>query len=151
MTPLPPPDVLAGLVSNVTQTLLGISFVPDKAPSTALQWRTALLPIAGARPITVGLASDEQGCRALSAAMFSCTPETVDTSMVEDALRELTNMTAGLVKSALALDQKLGLPQVVREHEFTAHAQPPRGQAVVLKANGLGLFLWVCEGIHTKN
>ena len=149
MIPLPAPQTLAGLVTNVTQTMLGIRFAPDAGslPAATLCWRTAVLPIPGSRPISVGLSSDETGCRALSAAMFSCAPSAVDASMVEDSLGELVNMTAGLVKNVLSLDQALGLPRIVPPSELSHVLQPPTGQAVVLRASGLGLFLWVCEGV----
>ncbi|MFT3837015.1 MAG: chemotaxis protein CheX [Myxococcaceae bacterium] len=147
-TPLPQPPQLAQMVSNVTETMLGIRFQADRPSHVGeLQaWRTAVLPIPGRRPLTVGLASDEQGCKQLSAAMFSVPPDQVDASMINDAMRELVNMTAGLVKSRLASDQALGLPKVV---DGAARASAPSEErSVCLKADGLGLLLWVAEGIH---
>jgi hypothetical protein len=139
---LPPPEQLAKLVSKVTNTMLGIAFVPDPAHELrpALVWRTALLPIPGVRPITVGLSSDEQGCLALSGAMFGVKAEEVDSRMIDEALCELLNMTAGLVKGALSLDQSLGLPHIVSE-------SPRAALAVTLRAEKLGLVLWICEGV----
>lgn len=152
MKPLPPSDVLANLVTNVTKTMLGITFapLPDTTPPAALRWRTAVLPIPGARAITVGLSSDQPGCQALSAAMFQCPAKDVDASMMDDSLRELVNITAGLVKGTLGLDQALGLPKVISSTE-NIHIGPPLGQSVVLTAKGLGLVLWVCEGIQIPN
>jgi hypothetical protein len=151
MTPLPTSEVLAKLVTNVTKTMLGISFEPDQRhtePPQELRWRTAVLPIPGKRSITVGLSSDQPGCSALSAAMFQVKPAEVDDGMIEDSLRELTNITAGLVKNAVGLDQALGLPKIIKDTEHPVFkANPPNGQAVVLQAQGLGLVLWVCEGI----
>jgi hypothetical protein len=144
MITLPPPDRLASLVSNVTNTMLGIVFLPDQqqAARPTLVWRTALLPIAGASPITVGLSSDQDSCVALAGAMFSVKAAEVDPSMINDALCELLNMTAGLVKSTLALDQALGLPRIVDETEVHGTAQ-----SVVLRAKSLGLVLWIQEGV----
>jgi CheY-specific phosphatase CheX len=149
-TPLPAPAVLAKLVSNVTSTMLGISFAaaaPSPSSTANLKWTTARLPIPGERPVTVGLSSDSESCLALSAALFSCTRDKVSREMVEDALRELTNMTAGLVKDALFLDQDLGLPKISADASPPGEHSPPGGQSVMVKANQLGLFLWVCEGI----
>jgi hypothetical protein len=148
-TPLPAPDVLAKLVSNVTSTLLGISFTAaTPGPAVAnLKWTTARLPIPGARPVTVGLSSDSESCLSLSAAMFSCARDAVSREMVEDALRELTNMTAGLVQATLFLDQDLGLPKISADASHPGMLSPPGGQSVMVKANQLGLFLWVSEGI----
>ncbi len=135
---------MASLVSGVTQTMLGLTFTPDEAKGPRdLAWRTALLPIAGARPLTVGLSSDEHGCSALSAAMFACPPGDVDQAMMNDALCELVNMTAGLLKSVMSLDQALGLPQILPGTD--APTAPPR--SVVLKADALGLVLWIYEGV----
>ena len=60
-------------------------------------------------------------------------------------------MTAGLVKSALSLDQALGLPKIVAGNAALVKAEPPAGQAVVLRASDLGLYLWVTEGIVSPN
>jgi hypothetical protein len=141
---LPPPERLATLVSSVTTTMLNISFLPDagRPARPTLVWRTAMLPIAGARPLTIGLSSDQEGCVALSSAMFSVEPVDVDNSMINDALCELVNMTAGLVKGALSLDQALGLPRIVEDAATYAGAH-----SVVLRAKGLGLVLWIHEGV----
>jgi len=149
MTALPPPDKMASLVSGVTHTMLGLTFVPDDEPSPppALVWRTAVLPIAGARPITVGLSTDEAGCSELSAAMFSCPKDAVDQSMMNDSLCELVNMTAGLLKSAMSLDQALGLPKVLPASEAPPPPPPTGPHAIVLRADTLGLVLWIYEGI----
>ncbi|MBX7100563.1 MAG: chemotaxis protein CheX [Myxococcaceae bacterium] len=148
MSALPSPEALAKLLSNVTSTMLGISFRPvPSADGFAEVWRTVTLPIPGARPLTVGLASDQPSCGVLSAAMFSCPVEAVDQSMMSDSLRELTNMTAGLVKSSLGLDQALGLPKVMAGDHMPACGPPPTTQSVVLKAEKLGLLLWVSEGV----
>ncbi len=147
MNPLPPPEKMASLVSGVTQTMLGLTFVPDGAPGHRdLSWRTAVLPIAGERPITVGLSSDQLGCSHLSAAMFACSPEEVDQNMMNDALCELVNMTAGLLKSVMSLNQALGLPKILTGQKAPAvpSASP---QVIVLKADALGLVLWIYEGI----
>jgi CheY-specific phosphatase CheX len=71
----------------------------------------------GARPVSVGLSSDEGGCAKLAAAMFGCKPDGVDVGMVNDALRELVNMTAGLLKREMALDQALTVPVIVDDKE----------------------------------
>lgn len=147
MQPLPSPERLAHLVSNITQVLLGITFEPDlqhQVPPAELRWRASLLPIPGARPLSVGLCSDEAGCRALAAAMFQESREKVDEGMIDDALKELSNMAAGQLKASLGIDQALGLPQVL--HGFD-HLLTGNGQTVVLKAHDLGLAIWVCEGI----
>ena len=139
---------MASLVSNVTETMLGLTFIPDGAKRhDALVWRTAILPIAGDQPLTIGLSSDQHGCSALSAAMFACPAEEVDQTMMNDALCELVNMTAGVVKSVMSLNQALGLPKIV---PGTTPPSVPDGDpkhVIVLKADALGLVLWIYEGV----
>jgi CheY-specific phosphatase CheX len=147
MKPLPPSDRLAALVSNVTQTMLGISFTAspgDKAIPTFC-WRTAVMLVDGARPLTVGLSSSQEGCLTLTSAMFSCPASDVDPNMINDALRELVNMTAGLLKTEMALDQALTVPQVVTDSTILAKLAELH-PGLVLKANQIGLALWAHEG-----
>jgi hypothetical protein len=147
MKPLPPSERLGVLVSNVTQTMLGISFVPvisDQA-HPGLCWRTAVMLVNGARPLTVGLSSSQEGCLALTAAMFSCPASAVDPSMINDALCELVNMTAGLLKTEMALDQALTVPQVVTDATVLARLAELH-PGLVLKAKEIGLALWAHEG-----
>jgi hypothetical protein len=146
MNPLPPPEKMASLVSGVTQTMLGLTFIPDSAKGHHdLTWRTAVLPIAGERPLTVGLSSDQRGCSHLSAAMFACAPGEVDQNMMNDALCELVNMTAGLLKSVMSLNQALGLPKILSGQVLAVPAESPH--VIVLKADALGLVLWIYEGV----
>ncbi len=148
MNRLPPPETMASLVSGVTQTMLGLTFVPDQGKVTReLTWRTAVLPIAGERPLTVGPSTDQTGCSHLSAAMFSCPRDQVDQAMMNDSLCELVNMTAGLLKSAMSLDQALGLPKIVTGSDAPPPPPPDGPHAIVLKADALGLVLWIYEGI----
>jgi hypothetical protein len=144
---LPPPEKMAELVSGVTRTMLGFTFEPDSANTHhALAWRTAVLPIAGATPITVGLSSDEDGCSELAGAMFGLEKAHVDAAMMNDSLCELVNMTAGLLKTAMSLNQALGLPRILAglDAPEVPAASP---HLVVLKARQLGLVLWIYEGV----
>ena len=65
----------------------------------------------------------------------------------DNVLCELVNMTAGLLKSQLKLEQALGLPRVVPEGQPPVPAPPPDQDPVVLKAEKVNLVLWVFEGI----
>jgi Chemotaxis phosphatase CheX len=149
MIEMPPPQKMASLVSNVTETMLGISFEPvvPSAPAPHLVWRTVMLPIPGAVPITVGLSSDEPGCIKLGAAMFQVPAAEVDTAMMNDSLLELVNMTAGLIKSTLSLDQVLGLPRVVSQDDPKVKAAQGNTHVTVLRAKEVGLMLWILQGV----
>jgi chemotaxis phosphatase CheX-like protein len=149
MNSLPAADKMARVVSGVTETMLGLTFSPDPrgTPWKELVWRAAVLPIPGQRPLTVGLSSDRDGCTALGAAMFQVPASEVSDEMLSDSLCELVNMTAGILKSHLGLEQALGLPRVVPEGEPPVPPPPDDGSRVVLRAEHLGLVLWVFEGI----
>lgn len=150
---LPDAQTLASLVSNVTQTMCGITFEPavSDLPDPSLCWKIALLPITGARPLQIALSSDQSGCAALGAALFSCAPEDLDGTMIDDSLRELLNMAAGQIKSALSLDQTLGLPQVVAEPELSQASARALHEGVVLRSRGdVSLLIWISEGDAAK-
>jgi hypothetical protein len=77
--------------------------------------------------------------------MFATPLERVDDGMINDALCELVNMTAGMLKSALKIDQALGLPRI-RE----SAALDPCGadwSQHYLRAGGLNLVLAVATRI----
>ncbi len=140
---------MAAVVSGVTQTMLGLTFRADTedAPWSHLVWRAAVLPIPGAFPLTVGLSSDRPGCEALSAKMFQVPIAELSDDMLSDSLCELVNMTAGLLQAQLRLEQALGLPRVVPENQPPVPPPPPDRSRIVLRADHLGLVLWVFEGL----
>jgi hypothetical protein len=149
MNPIMEPKRLAEIVSAVTENMLGLSFMPDVAgsPWSSLVWRTAVLPIPGGRPLTVGLSSDERGCIALSAAMFGCSPSTIDAAMMDDALCELVNITAGLLKKELAITPSPALPKITHGSDAPYMAPSQGRSSVVLRGRDVGLVLWVVEGV----
>jgi len=113
-------DRLARSVSRVTATMLGLTF-RVVVPATRVDlWRTAVLPIPGARPITVALSSDRHGCATLTAAMLGLDQDDLGLEMIDDFLRELVNMAAGQIKLELSLNQSLGLPRVTDGDELFA-------------------------------
>jgi hypothetical protein len=140
---------MARVVSGVTETLLGLTFRADQGgqPWEELVWRAAVLSIDGAWPLTVGLSSDKAGCLQLAAQMFQTPPDEVADEMMSDALCELVNMTAGLLKTTLKLDQGLGLPRLVPTGQPPVPAVPNDANRLVLRADQTGLVLWVFEGI----
>ncbi|MCC6751790.1 MAG: chemotaxis protein CheX [Deltaproteobacteria bacterium] len=150
MNDLPNAATLATLVTNVTKTMFGMSFSLAEensggvSPLQALPpWRTVVLLIRGGRPITVAIASDERGGKTLGGAMFSCAPDDVDTEMVDDSLRELVNIVAGQVKSAMGLDQTLGLPKVLELEEATEPAGALTWRGATLRNQEKEVKVWV--------
>lgn len=112
---------MARIVSQVTEPVLGLTFreASNWAPAVGSDWKTAALPIHGGNPLTVAVAADDACARTLGANMFATPADSVDDTMVADALCELVNMTAGLLKSALRIDQALGLPSMRESEMFT--------------------------------
>ncbi len=134
-----PADRLASSVSRVTSAMLGLTFRPALAAPRPALWRTAMLQIPGARPVTVALSSDRAGCAALAAAMLGMPEDDLDLAMIDDFLRELVNMTAGQIKAELSLDQALGLPRVLDGEPMFASAGP--WSHVVLGAGAIHLVV----------
>jgi hypothetical protein len=138
--------VLAEVVSSVTQTMCGVSFgVAQRTQPMPDRWRLAVLPILGHRRLIVSLFSDRASCCTLSAGMFKLPANEIDESLIEDALRELLNISAGQIKNALVPDQTLGLPRIVPAQEIEAHlAHITKG--VLLKAeSSVNLYISVLE------
>jgi hypothetical protein len=147
MIALPPPEEMARIVSSVTHTMLGITFEAVRAsPTAALTSRTVMLPIPGKMPLTVGLSSDELGSIKLGSAMFSVPMKEVDGTMMDDSLLELLNMTAGLIRTVLCLDQALGLPKVIPSNDPRVVAAHAETSLTVLRAKDVGLMLWILQG-----
>jgi hypothetical protein len=152
MSALPDAVTLATLVSNVTGTMCGITFQPaDPAtPNTALLWRVAILPIegthAGARSLRVALSSDQAGCLALGSALLGFAPADLDAATIDDSLCELLNMAAGQIKSALALDQALGLPRIIPASQLSPSVEAALRGGVLLRSQGTAdLLIWISE------
>jgi hypothetical protein len=148
MSELPTPDEMADLVSVVTRTMVGLTFVLDSGGSSwsSLVWRGAVIPIPSSPSLTIGLSSDQHGCATVSSAMYSCAPDAADDAMINDALCELVNMIAGVLKDRMAIEQASGLPKIV-QGDTARYLAPSAGwRAVVLRSSDIGLVLWVAEG-----
>lgn len=138
---------MARIVSQVTEPVLGLTFreALNGPASVGNDWKTAALPIHGGNPLTVAVAADDACCRTLGANMFATPEERVDETMVNDALCELVNMTAGLLKSALRIDQALGLPSMRGAQLFTDESNSWSHH--FLRAGDLNLVLAVATRI----
>lgn len=135
---------LAKLVSNVTTSICGINFSLAK-PVEGDFWIAASLPIAGGSHINVGLCSDETCSRALAAGMLQMAPNQLDRALIEDTLREILNMVAGQVKTALSLDQALGLPTIVNAADVKK-SFALESRRIGLSSGSLALTLMLAPG-----
>jgi hypothetical protein len=77
--------------------------------------------------------------------MRKCAIDELDLDMVDDALRELVNMTAGQIKRELAPKQLLGLPEIIDCD--TAFAANPDWVHLTLGAGDLVLVLSLAERV----
>lgn len=145
---MPDAATLARLVSNVTETLAGTTFSPahDRDRGHSICGRMVILPIPGARDISVVLASDAAGSRALAAALRGCPPDQVTPTMISDGISELLNMVAGQIQCELQIDQQLGLPRSTSLAELSDEGGVSFHDSILLTSDSLGdLKLWVFE------
>jgi hypothetical protein len=149
---LPEPEELALLVSNVTKTMCGATFVLDDPLERGLSVcdQMVMIPMLGDPPITVVVSSDGRGSRALGAAFFGCEPQAITPQMVDDVIAELLNMVAGQIAGALAFQHSLGLP---RRTNLAEIAEQGNGfdDAILLRSEGkVDLRLWILEDRSRK-
>ncbi len=147
---MPDAATLARLVSNVTETLAGTTFSPahDRDRGHSICGRMVILPIPGARDISVVLCCDSSGGRALAAALRHCPPEHITPTMINDGIAELLNMVAGQIQSELQIDQQLGLPRSTSLAELSDNGGVSFHDSILLTSDSLGdLKLWVFERI----
>lgn len=113
MKTLGPPD-MARIVSQITGPRLGTTFERTSALPTILgeEWPTASISAQGSCRITVAIAADPDCARTLGANMFSTRESHVDQGMIEGALGELADMTAGPSKSAMSTADASGLAEM---------------------------------------
>lgn len=145
---LPDALTLARLVSAVTERVSGTKFVPadDSARGQSICGRMVLLPIQGARDISVVLSCDGTGARALGAAFLSCSVDKLTKEMIDDAIAEFLNMVAGQIQSELEINQPLGLPRPTTLAELSQGGGVAFDDSILLTSQGLGdLKVWVFE------
>ncbi len=106
-------EAVAKLVTQVTHTMLGLSFaVTDNMTGERCERRTATISLSGGRQLTIALSANDVGCAKMGSAMFSVALAEVDVSMKNDSLGELLNMISGQLQRAMSIDSALGLPAV---------------------------------------
>lgn len=141
---------LAELVSDVTEIVCGTNFVPifDVPRGESLCGRMVLMPIRGDRDISVVLSSDVSGVQGICAAMFGSPSDKLTNAMIEDSTRELLNMVAGRIKTALEIDQALGLPRITSLAEISKDTGIGVRDAILLRGKGVAdVNLWVFEKV----
>jgi CheY-specific phosphatase CheX len=148
MSKLPSTESLAALVSHVTQTMCGVTFVPGDplARGESICLQMVMIPLRGDPDITVVVSSDAEGSRALGAAFFGSAAAAVTQGMIDDAIAELLNMVAGQISTALGSAHLLGLPVRTSLAEIAKGRGLRLDDAALLRSEGeIDLGLWILE------
>jgi len=136
------------LVSNVTATMFGTTFVPGggEIRGESLCQQMVMMRLPAEREITVALSSDEPGGRYLSAAFLGCPPEKVTREMIDDVIAELLNMIAGQISKALDLEHLIGLPsRTTLADLFQACGLGAKDPVLLRSQAEVDLGLWIFE------
>ncbi|HYE23937.1 MAG TPA: chemotaxis protein CheX [Clostridia bacterium] len=109
------------LTNEIWDAMLGmpVRYAGIADPSTLRDGLGACVQITGAWEGAVRLDCSERLARCAAANFLGLTPEEVSEEQVRDAVGELTNMSAGSVKSLLNPGCHISLPTVVDGHRFT--------------------------------
>jgi hypothetical protein len=148
MPTLPDPQVLAKLVSFVTEQLCEAVFLPEDPleRGESVCAKMYLLPLVGEPRISVVLGCDRRGSRALARAIFKCDDSALKNDIADDAVRELLNMVASQIRTALVPDHNLGLPRLTSLFEIIETGGLKLDDAVLLRSQGkIDLRVWVFE------
>jgi Chemotaxis phosphatase CheX len=126
VTELPDRDTLGTLATDAAAAMFSLPLeAVDNADFTQFaltQGHAVVLRLHGNPAIFVGLACHHQAGAELASIIFEVTPDQADEAMIADALRELTNIFAGQVKSLLVPEHQIGLPRVQKDDKaFGAH------------------------------
>jgi hypothetical protein len=149
VTTLPTPAVLAQMVSDATQMMFSIPVVfggdcPPSLPDVA-DGHTVIVPLIGDPLYLVTAKSTAIGGVALASVMFDCTPEQADAAMIEDSLRELTNILAGQLKSLIAQQHQIGLPARLEDDATLAGSSHWAGARLQIGVNAAEVDVAVAE------
>ena len=108
------PAVLAKMACDATWMMyrVKVTFGGDCPPNLpdVSEGHTVIVPLIGEPLYIITAKASAQGGVELASVMFSCEKAEADAEMIEDSLRELTNIVAGQVKFMLAQEHQLGLP-----------------------------------------
>jgi hypothetical protein len=147
MSKLPDRLHLASIVSQVTRVMCDTVFIPCDPieRGESLYRRLTTISMVGDPDVTIVLAVDNDGGRALASSFFSCAPRDITQPMIDDVIAELLNMLAGQLSAALSYRYALGLPRRISLDELTDQDLDFE-EAVLLRSEGkVDLGLWLLE------
>ena len=127
MDTLPTRESLAKCVSDAIRMTFDGQLKVDDHFSVQLPTRTdgrvVTVPLIGEPMYLVTLKSNADAGVVLASAMFNCAKKLTVPSMVDDALRELANMTTGQIKNIMARDHQIGVPSALTNDTTLAGAR----------------------------
>jgi hypothetical protein len=126
MANIPTSKTLADLASSATRMLFNVPVdfggdCPPNLPDVADGF-TVIVPLIGEPLYIVTAKANGKGGIALASIMFGVPANETESSMIEDSLRELTNILAGQVKSLIAQEHQIGLPSRLTDDATLAGA-----------------------------
>jgi hypothetical protein len=110
-----------------------------------------MISMRGDPSITVVLAVDNEGGRALASSFFTCPPRDVTQSMIDDVVSKLLNVLAGQISGPLSYRHSLGTPRRTTLNELSGRNLAFE-QAILLRGEGrVDLGLWLLEEKPTRS
>lgn len=144
-------DELARVVSNVTRTMCGVSFVVGEGTDRgeSICSRMLVLPLVGLRRINIVLSCDAATARNLAAAMLRRPLPELGRREVDSALRELLGMVGGQVVNVMQVDQSLGTVRAITLAELVSEgAAGFSGSALLRGSDSADLRIWIYEVVE---
>ena len=117
---------------------------PPSLPDVA-EGHTVIVPLIGDPLYLVTAKSTATGGSALACVMFECAPDETSAAMIEDSLRELTNILAGQLKTLIAQEHQLGLPSRLEDDATLAGSSRWAGARLQIGAQAAEVDVAVAE------
>jgi CheY-specific phosphatase CheX len=139
---------LARVVSNVTRTMCGVSFVVGEGADRgeSICSRMLVLPLIGLRRINIVMSCDTATARNLAASLLRRPAQQVGRAEVDAALRELLSMVGGQVVNVMQVDQTLGAIRAITLADLVAEGAGGFGGSALLRgSDSADLRIWVYE------
>lgn len=139
---------LASLVTNVTSTFCGVSFVagdPQERGESVCH-RMLLLPLLGLRRTNLVISFDTSSARALASLLLRRPPSTLVPGQVEEALSSLLKMIAVQIANATGEGLTLGEVRPVTLLDLAAEGAPEIKETVLLRSEaGFDIRVWLYQ------
>jgi hypothetical protein len=140
------PDKLATIVSDVTATSCGTTFIPGDsfARGEAVCGRVFIWPFNGDHHFSLLLSCDRPTSRTLASTLAGAAPDLMSDESVDPPIRELLGLISGNLERTLH-GPKLP-PRPAAPSERASSVSSDTSDGVLLRSDGLaGIRLWIVE------